>query len=52
MKYVAANLGRKIARRMHIAKIMAVGRSAVGRSGKISATMIPVTAMSARPING
>src|SRR5262249_26788849 len=52
MKYVAANLGQQAARRMQMARITAIEMSAVGRSGKISATIIPVIAISARPTNG
>ena len=37
---------------MHAVRIIAAGTSAVVRTGRISATVIPIMAISARPING
>ena len=52
MRYVPVNLGQHARIRMHAARIIAAGASAVDRTGKVSATTIPVMAISARPTNG
>ena len=50
--YVPVNLGQHARIRMHAPRIIAAGTSAVDRTGKISATTIPVMAINARPTNG
>src|SRR6267378_2850337 len=52
MPYVASSLGQRATVRMQSARITAVGIRATDGSGRISAVMIPITAMSARPTNG
>ena len=51
-RYVPVNLGQHARRRMPAARTNAAGTNAVNRTGKISATTIPVMAISARPTNG
>src|SRR4029077_9321683 len=50
--YVASNLGQHAKLRMQSASIIAVGIRAADGSGRISAMVIPIAAISARPTNG
>jgi hypothetical protein len=52
MPYVASSLGQHATTRMHSARITPVAVTATDGSGKISAVIIPIAAMSAKPTNG
>ena len=52
MTYVASSIGQQATMRMQSARIIAVAVTAADESGKISAAIIPIAAMSARPTNG
>src|SRR5436309_14214557 len=52
MAYVATSLGRQLPIRMQTAKIIAIAVTAIDGSGKISAVIIPIAAITARPTNG
>src|SRR5436190_24195418 len=49
---VGSSLGQRATVRMQSARIIAVGVTATDGSGKISAAIIPIAAISARPTNG
>ena len=52
MAYVTSSLGQHAKVRMQSARIIAVAVKATDGSGMISAAIIPIAAMSARPTNG
>lgn len=52
MTYVATNRGQQIPTRMQSARIIAVAVMAIDGGGKISAVIIPIAAITARPTNG
>jgi hypothetical protein len=52
MAYVATNLGQQAPTRMQSTRISAVAVTATGGSGRISAVIIPIAAIIARPTNG
>jgi len=52
MRYVVANFGQQSATTMQVARSIAVNINSVDRRGTISATAIPVAAISARLTNG
>src|SRR6266496_3000607 len=52
MAYVASSLGQQATMRMQSASIIAVAVTATDGSRKISAAIIPIAAMSAKPTNG
>ena len=52
MAYVASSLGQRATVRMQRARIINAAVTATDESGKISAAIIPVAAISAKPTNG
>src|SRR5207247_9731193 len=52
MACVGSSLGQRATVRMQSARIIAVGVTATDGSGKISAAIIPIAAISAKPTNG
>jgi hypothetical protein len=52
MAYVTSSLGQHAKVRMQSARIIAVAVRATDGSGKISAAIIPIAAISAKPTNG
>jgi hypothetical protein len=52
MAYVATNLGQQAPMRMQSMRISAAAVTAMDGSGRISAVIIPIAAMTAKPTNG